>query len=66
MGIPLTMVVEAVFGRALSALKDERAVAAKVLSGPKPALTGDKAKFVRTSKTRCTRPRSSPTRRATC
>ena len=46
MGIPLTMVVEAVFGRALSALKDERAVAAKVLSGPKPALTGDKAKFV--------------------
>ena len=46
MGIPLTMVVEAVFGRALSALKDERAVATKVLSGPKPALTGDKAKFV--------------------
>ncbi len=46
MGIPLTMVVEAVFGRALSALKDERAVAAKALSGPKPALAGDKAKFV--------------------
>jgi 6-phosphogluconate dehydrogenase len=46
MGIPLTMVVEAVFGRALSALKDERAIAAKALAGPKPALTGDKAKFV--------------------
>ncbi len=46
MGIPLTMVVEAVFGRALSALKDERAAAAKALSGPKPALAGDKAKFV--------------------
>jgi 6-phosphogluconate dehydrogenase len=46
MGIPLTMVVEAVFGRALSALKDERAAASKVLSGPKPALTGDKVTFV--------------------
>jgi 6-phosphogluconate dehydrogenase len=46
MGIPLTMVVEAVFGRALSALKDERAAASKALSGPKPAFTGDKAKFV--------------------
>jgi 6-phosphogluconate dehydrogenase len=46
MGIPLTMVVEAVFGRALSALKDERAIAAKALAGPKPALTGDKARFV--------------------
>jgi len=46
MGIPLTMIAEAVFGRALSALKDERAAAAKVLVGPKPALAGDKAKFV--------------------
>src|SRR5512139_2279851 len=46
MGIPLTMIVEAVFGRALSALKDERVAASKLLSGPKPALTGDKAKFV--------------------
>jgi 6-phosphogluconate dehydrogenase len=46
MGIPLTMIAEAVFGRALSALKDERAAASKALAGPKPALAGDKAKFV--------------------
>jgi 6-phosphogluconate dehydrogenase len=46
MGIPLTMIAEAVFGRALSSLKDERVAASKVLAGPKPALTGDKAKFV--------------------
>jgi 6-phosphogluconate dehydrogenase len=38
MGIPLTMVVEAVFGRALSALKAERLTAARILSGPKPLI----------------------------
>src|SRR5512136_730715 len=46
MGIPLTMVVEAVLGRALSSLKDERVTAAKVLAGPKPKMTGDAKKFV--------------------
>ena len=46
MGIPLTMVVEAVFGRALSSLKDERVAASKVLSGPVPKFTGDKKVFV--------------------
>ena len=46
MGIPLTMVVEAVLARTLSALKDERAVASKVLSGPKPGFGGDKKAFV--------------------
>jgi 6-phosphogluconate dehydrogenase len=46
MGIPLTMVVEAVLGRALSALKDERMAASKVLSGPTPKFTGDKQAFV--------------------
>jgi 6-phosphogluconate dehydrogenase len=46
MGIPLTMVVEAVFGRALSALKDERVTASKALSGPNPKFTGDKKAFV--------------------
>jgi len=34
LGIPLTLIGEAVFARALSALKDERVVASKVLSGP--------------------------------
>jgi len=47
MGTPLTMVVEAVFGRALSSLKDERCAAAKVLSGPKPLIKGDKKGFIR-------------------
>jgi 6-phosphogluconate dehydrogenase len=46
MGIPLTMVVEAVFGRALSALKDERVAAAQVLSGPTTKFSGDKKAFV--------------------
>jgi 6-phosphogluconate dehydrogenase len=40
------MVVEAVLGRALSALKDERVAASKVLSGPTPKFTGDKQAFV--------------------
>jgi len=47
MGIPLTMVVEAVFSRALSALKDERSNAARVLSGPKPQIQGDATAFIR-------------------
>jgi 6-phosphogluconate dehydrogenase len=33
-GIPLTLIVEAVFARSLSALKDERVAASKVLEGP--------------------------------
>jgi 6-phosphogluconate dehydrogenase len=33
-GIPLTLIVEAVFARSLSALKDERVAASKVLQGP--------------------------------
>ena len=46
MGIPLTLVVEAVLGRSLSALKEERVEASKVLTGPKVALSEDKKKFV--------------------
>ena len=46
MGVPLTMVVEAVMGRALSALKDERVAASKALSGPKPTIAGDKQAFI--------------------
>ena len=33
-GIPLTLIGEAVFSRCLSALKDERVTAAKILNGP--------------------------------
>ncbi len=46
MGVPLTMVVEAVFGRALSALKDERVSASRVLSSSKPVFAGDKQVFI--------------------
>lgn len=35
MGIPLTLIGEAVFSRSLSALKDERVAAAEVLHGPR-------------------------------
>jgi 6-phosphogluconate dehydrogenase len=47
MGIPLTMIIEAVLGRALSALKDERAAASGVLSGPKARIAGDGRAFIR-------------------
>jgi len=47
MGIPLTMIVEAVLGRALSALKEERIAASGVLSGPKAGIAGDRKAFIR-------------------
>ncbi len=45
-GVPLTLIAEAVFARALSALKEERVAAAKVLGSPIPPFTGDKAAFI--------------------
>ena len=45
-GIPLTLIGEAVFGRALSSLKDERVAASAVLQGPKPVAIADKAAFI--------------------
>ena len=46
LGQPLTLIGEAVFARCLSALKEERVKAAKVLRGPKRTFTGDKEKFI--------------------
>lgn len=46
LGIPLTLIGEAVFSRCLSAVKDERVQASKILHGPKPSFNGDKAKFI--------------------
>ncbi len=40
-GQPLTLIGEAVFARCLSALKDERVAAAKVLDGPNTHIEGD-------------------------
>jgi 6-phosphogluconate dehydrogenase len=45
-GVPLTLIGEAVFGRCLSAAKDERVQAAKVFSSPKAA-QADKAAFIK-------------------
>jgi 6-phosphogluconate dehydrogenase len=47
LGIPLTLIGEAVFSRCLSAIKEERVTASKVLSGPKPEFTGDKKVFLK-------------------
>ncbi|MEP6663414.1 MAG: decarboxylating NADP(+)-dependent phosphogluconate dehydrogenase [Verrucomicrobiota bacterium] len=46
LGIPITLMAEAVYARCISALKDERVAAAKKLKGPKPKISGDRAKFV--------------------
>lgn len=46
LGIPLTLIGEAVFSRCLSAVKNERVQASKILHGPTPKFTGDKAKFI--------------------
>ena len=47
LGIPVTLIGESVFARCLSALKDERVAAAKVLTGPKAARSSaDRKEFV--------------------
>ncbi len=46
LGIPITLVSEAVYARSLSAMKDERAQASKILKGPATKFTGDKEKFI--------------------
>lgn len=46
-GVPLTLIGESVFARCLSAQKEERVAAAKILEGPRPAkFSGDKAAFL--------------------
>lgn len=46
LGIPLTLIGEAVFSRCLSAVKTERVEASKILHGPAAKFTGDKTKFI--------------------
>jgi 6-phosphogluconate dehydrogenase len=45
-GQPLTLIGEAVFARCLSALKEERVAASKVLQGPGAVFTGDKKQMI--------------------
>ena len=46
LGIPITLMAEAVYARCVSAMKEERVVAAKKLKGPKPIIKGDHKKFI--------------------
>jgi len=46
LGIPNTLIAEAVYARMLSALKDDRVSASKKLRGPKPVIKGDRAKII--------------------
>lgn len=46
LGIPLTLIGESVFARCLSAQKDLRVKASKVLHGPEKKFTGDRAQFL--------------------
>ena len=45
-GIPLTLIAEAVLARSLSALKDERLEASRLLNGPSESFQGDANKLV--------------------
>jgi 6-phosphogluconate dehydrogenase len=46
LGMPVTLIGEAVYARCLSAMKDARVAASKILSGPKFLFDGDRKAFV--------------------
>lgn len=46
LGVPLTLIGESVFARCLSAIKEERVEASKLLQGPKPAYQGNQKEFI--------------------
>jgi 6-phosphogluconate dehydrogenase len=46
LGIPITLIAEAVYARCVSAMKEERVAAARKLKGPKPTIKGDHKKFI--------------------
>jgi 6-phosphogluconate dehydrogenase len=46
MGIPITLIAEAVYSRCISAMKDERVIASQHFSGPKPRIAGDRQTFI--------------------
>jgi 6-phosphogluconate dehydrogenase len=46
LGIPVTLIAEAVYARCISALKEDRVLASKKLRGPKPTIKGDTKKFI--------------------
>ncbi|MBP1999307.1 6-phosphogluconate dehydrogenase [Paenibacillus shirakamiensis] len=46
LGVPLSMITESVFSRFLSAMKEERVAASKILTGPTPSFDGNKEEFI--------------------
>jgi 6-phosphogluconate dehydrogenase len=46
LGVPITLIAEAVYSRCVSALKAERVIASKKLKGPSKKISGDRAKFI--------------------
>jgi 6-phosphogluconate dehydrogenase len=46
LGVPITLIAEAVYARCVSAVKEERVTASQQLEGPKPAIKGDRTKFI--------------------
>ncbi|MCZ7590241.1 MAG: decarboxylating NADP(+)-dependent phosphogluconate dehydrogenase [Gaiella sp.] len=46
LGVPVTLIAEAVYARSLSAMKDERVAAAQVLTGPDARFDGDRDAFL--------------------
>lgn len=46
-GVPLTLIAESVFARCLSAVKEERTAASRILKGAAPCFTGDREAFTR-------------------
>ena len=46
LGMPTTLIAEAVFSRCISAFKEDRVKASTKVRGPKPTITRDKAKFI--------------------
>ena len=67
LGMPVTLIGEAVFARCLSAIKDARVEASKVLQRPGEGARRPTARSSsKTFAARSIAPRSSLTRRATC
>jgi 6-phosphogluconate dehydrogenase len=46
LGIPITIIGEAVFSRCISSMKEERVAASKKLRGPKPTIKTNREKFI--------------------
>ncbi len=46
LGVAIPTITEAVFARCISAIKDERVAASRILSGPEAKYTGDRQQFI--------------------